>query len=132
MLGIWFGLIGDPASLALKLLGGALWAGTSILFSLGARRLHDVWLRGSDLLVSSSGRRVAVRLQDVVEISETRVQKIKTIKLVLRQGSPLGKEIRFIPSHRLQVPFTDHPEIGELRERTRHLARSSGSRELPS
>jgi hypothetical protein len=126
MLGIWLEAFGEPASLGLKLLGGALWAGTSILFSLGTRRLRHVWLRGSDLIVSSSGRRVTVPLQDVIEVSETRYQKIKTIKLVLRQGSPLGSEIRFIPPPGFQAPFTEHPVIGELRERKRQLPASNG------
>jgi len=126
MLGIWLEVVGQPAFLGLKLLGGALWAGTSILFTLGSRRLRHVWLRGSDLVISSSGRKVTVPLQDVIEVSETRGRKIKTIKLVLRRGSPLGSEIRFIPPHRLHTPFTEHPVIGELRERKRQLAGSSG------
>ena len=130
MAGIWLELFGEPASMGLKVLGVAIWAGTSTLFTAWSRRIYQVWIHGSDLIVLSSGRRHRVPLQDVTEIAETRAQKIKTIRLSFRPGSPLGPTIRFIPVHRFQAPFSEHPVIGELKERKRLLAGAGKNREL--
>jgi hypothetical protein len=117
MLGIWFEWFGDPASMELKLLGAFLWAGTSILFRFGTKALREVWLSDSELIVSSDGHKVRIPLSEVREIKETRGQKVKTIRILLRGESRVGSEIRFIPVHRGQVPFTDHPAVQKLRQR---------------
>lgn len=130
MVGIWLELFGEPATLGLKVLGGAIWAGTSILLTAWSRRVHHVWLDGSDLIVSSEGRDVRIRLADVTGMSETRGQRVKTIKLTLRPGSPLGSSIRFIPKNRLQAPFSEHPIITELKENKRSLAGANRPGEL--
>jgi hypothetical protein len=134
MAGIWLELFGEPEPMALKLAGVAVWAGTSILFTLTTRSLRDVWLHGSDLVVSSpsESRRVKIPVEDVLEMSETRGQKVKTVKIVLRRGSALGQSIRFIPRHAFQAPFSEHPVIGEIRERKRQLAGDAGSERLAS
>jgi hypothetical protein len=132
MAGIWLELFGEPASMSLKLAGVAIWAGTSILFTMTGRSLKDVWLHGSDLVVSSEGRQVRIPLEDVLEMSETRGQKVKTVKVVLRKGSAVGQSFRFIPRNAFQAPFSEHPVIGEIRERKRQLAGDSGSARLPS
>jgi len=130
MAGIWLEWFGGPASMGLKILGAILWGGTSILFSVGSRRMREVWLDGPDLLVLTSGRWVRVPLEDVTGMTENRGQKVKTIKLTLRPGSTLGTTVRFIPLHRFQAPFTEHPLIGELKERKRLLSGGSGNRNL--
>ena len=132
MAGIWLELFGEPASLALKMAGVAIWAGTSILFTLTSLSLRDVWLHGSKLIVSSEGRPEEIPLEDVLEMSETRGQKVKTIKVVLRRGSAVGQTFRFIPRHAFQAPFSEHPVIGEIRERRKQLVGDSGSGQLPS
>jgi hypothetical protein len=130
MAGIWFETVGEPATLTLKVLGGVLWAGTSILFTAWSRGIYHVWLDGADLIVLGSSRRVRVPLHDIIGMSETRGQRVKTIKLSLRTGSHLGPAIRFIPRHRMQAPFSEHPIIRELKEARRRLAGESGPGEL--
>jgi hypothetical protein len=130
MAGIWFENVGEPAALSLKILGGVLWAGTSILFTVWSRGIYHVWLDGPDLIVLGSTRRIRVPLHDIVGMSETRGQRVKTIKLNLRAGSHLGSSIRFIPKHRMQVPFSEHPIIRELKERKRSLAGASRPEEI--
>ena len=130
MAGIWLELFGEPASMSVKILGAIIWAGTSVLFTGWSRRIHQVWLQGTDLIVSAAGRRIRVPLQDVIGISETRGQKIKTIKLSLRPGSPLGPTVHFIPASRLQAPFSEHPLIEELKDAKRALAGIDGKGKL--
>jgi len=130
MLGIWMGWFGEPASLGVKVLGGVIWAGTSILFSAWSRRLRHAWLDGSDLIVSDEGRNVRIPLTDVTGMSETRGQRVKTIKLTLRPGSRLGSNVHFIPKSRFQAPFSEHPIIGEIREEKRKLATRREKKEL--
>ena len=127
MMGIWMEWWGDPAPMRLKLLGLALWAGTSVLLSLFGRTLCDVWLEEDRLVVSRGARRREVPLAEITGLSETRGQKIKTVKIKLRPGSPLGDEIRFVPPLRLQAPFSEHPVIREIEERKRALAGGDGS-----
>ena len=130
MAGIWLEWWGDPAPLGLKLAGAALWAGTSVLFSLFGRTLHDVWLKDDRLIVSRGGRRTEIPLRDITDLSETRAQKIKTVKIGLRPGSPLGSGIRFVPPLSFQPPFSDHPVVQEIRERKQRLAGGRESRQL--
>lgn len=130
MLGIWLEWWGQPTPLGLKVLGGALWAGTSLLVSLFGRGLYDVWLEDDRLIVSKGGRRTEIPLRDVTGCSETRAQKIKSVKIELRAGSRLGPEIRFVPPLRLQAPFSDHPVVREIQERKRELAGGGESRQL--
>jgi len=127
MLGIWLDLFGQPATLGLKVLGGIMWVGTSVLFRAKTRNLYHVWLGEDQLLVEADGRRERVPLHDVTDFSESRAQKVKTIKLTLRPGSHLGPTLRFIPSHRFQAPFFEHPIIGEIKERKRVSSGLNGS-----
>ncbi len=122
MLGVWYEWFGKPASMEVKLLGMALWAGTSVLFRLGTRRLQEVWLSEGEVVVLAAGRRTRIPLREVTEVRESRGQKIKTVNLRLRRPSAVGQEIRFIPVHRFQAPFTDHPVVQELRQRREGLS----------
>jgi len=131
MMGIWLEWWGHPAPMGLKVVGGVLWAGTSILFFLFGSTLHDVWLEDDRLVVSRGGRRLEIPLQDITGYSESRGQQIKTVKVKLRPGSPLGSGIRFLPPLRLQTPFSDHPVVREIQERKRELAGGRGSPRLP-
>lgn len=130
MLGIWMEWWGRPAPLELKVMGGAVWAGTSIAVSLFGRSLYDVWLEDDRLTVSRGGDRTEIPLRDVTGFSETRAQRIKSVKIELRPGSRLGSGIRFVPPLRLQAPFSDHPVIREILERKRELAGGGESRQL--
>ena len=116
MLGLWFEWFGNPATTSLKLVGVALWAGTSILFRLGTRTLREVWLAGEELVVSLEGSKVRIPLTDVIGIEETRGQKLGFYPDRPRRWRT-RPEIRFIPVHRSQIPFTDHPIVRLLRER---------------
>lgn len=131
MVGIWLEFFGQPASIGLKILGGVFWLGTSVLFSAGSRQLHEVWVEGSNLVVRGSHRHERVPLSDVTKMTEARGQKVKTIKLHLRAGSPLGSAIRFVPRGHFQAPFSEHPVITKLKERKRLLAGESGPRSIP-
>lgn len=122
MLGIWFEWFGRPTPPELKLLLALLWAVTSILFKLGTRNLREVWLMDQEMVVAMDGQRVRVPLEEVTEIKETRGQKVKIIRLLLRGESRVGSEIRFIPVQRAQLPFTDHPIVREIRDRKRQIA----------
>jgi hypothetical protein len=132
MLGIWLEWWGHPVSLGLKIMGGVVWVGTSVLLALRGRSLHDVWLGGDRLYVSKGGPPREILLRDVTGFTESRGQKLKTIKINLRPGSPLGDVIRFVPPLRLHAPFTDHPVIGEITEQKQRLTATSGSARLPS
>jgi len=130
MLGIWLEWWGRPVSLEFKVVGGVVWVGTSIVVSLFSRALYDVWLEDDRLIVSKGGERTEIPLRDITGFSETRAQRIKSVKIELRPGSPLGSSIRFVPPLRLQAPFSDHPVVREIRERKRDLAGGGESRQL--
>lgn len=126
-IGIWLGLWGQGTSMAVKILLGGIWAGSSLLVSLLGRSLHDVWLWQDRLIVSRGDRIVEIPLKEITAVTESRGQRLKTVKLKLRPGSPYGDEIRFVPPFRLQVPFSDHPVVREIEERKRALAGSGGA-----
>jgi hypothetical protein len=124
----WLDLLRDPLPLLGKVGILGIWAGTSVLVVLGGRLLHHVWLEDDMLIVEGSGGRIRVPLEDVRDISETRFQKVKWIKLSLRRPTALGKEIRFAAPLTLRPPFADHPVVREIRERKRLLAGDRGDR----
>jgi hypothetical protein len=132
MLGIWLEWWGSPTPLRLKIMGAVVWAVTSVLFALRGRLLHEVWLGKDRLYVSKGGPPREILLRDVTGLSESRGRKLKTIKINLRPGSPLGDVIRFVPPLRLHAPFTEHPVIGKIAEQKQRLPGTSGSARLPS
>ena len=109
MMGVWAGWWGRPEELGLKLFLLAAWAGTSILFAFFGRSLHDVWLGEDRLVVSGKDGMREIPLRDITGFWEARGHKVKTIKIKLRPGSPLGSGIRFVPPLSFHKPFTDHP-----------------------
>jgi len=130
MIGLWMGWWGHPGPREVMALAAVLWAGTSILVTLFGRSLYDVWLDGHRLIVSKDGRTVEIPLQDIMGFSESRAQKIKTIRVKLRPGSPLEEGIRFVPPLHFQAPFSEHPVIREIQERKGELAQGSETRRL--
>jgi len=130
MAGIWFDAYGHSTSPELKILGGLMWFGTSLLMRLWSRSLKQVWLGENGLRVSDGETERLIPLTDVIKMSETRGQKIKSIKLTLRSGSPLGSAIRFIPPMEFQAPFSTHPSIQKIEERKRMMAAGAESQAL--
>lgn len=90
---------------------------------------QHVWLEGEYLIVGDARRGVRVRLADVEEVRETRMQKVKWVKLSLAHRTSLGATIRFIPrgSRAWLVPWTTSPLVDELRERIQAAKGSEGT-----
>lgn len=124
-------LAGSGTPLAAKIVLGGAWTAGTPFFIWWGRRLKAVWLQGSELLVDTPMGRRRVHISDVREVTETRLQKIKLLRLELRREIPgIGREVVFIPPGGTLLPFRTHPLVGELRELKRRLAgRSSG--EIP-
>jgi hypothetical protein len=130
--GMWMEWWGRPGELGAKIAVTAIWAGSSVLFALLTRALHDVWLTDDRLIVHGAKGRFEVRFEDITGFFETRGQKIKTIKIKLRPGSPLGSSVWFAPPLKLQAPFSEHPSISAIKEQKRRLAGVSSSGRLKS
>ena len=120
--GIWFEWFGQPTPEGQKLAIVALWAVISVLLPLWTRSLREVWVTDRELIVSSEGTQVRIPLTSVREIRESRGQKVKTIRILLKEETRIGSKIKFIPAHQLQAPFTDHPVVKDLRLRAAHIA----------
>lgn len=119
-LALWSGAFDgpEPAPLAMKL--GFLVAtlvGAGFLLGL-AHRLEVVWIEGGNLVVSDLSTEEVVPLADIVEVTESRFGNPKTITLRLRRPGRWGDRIRFVAPVRLQLPFSDHPVVQELRSRS--------------
>jgi len=128
MIGLWLEWWGEATPSELKVIGMGIWAVTSFLITLFGRSLYDVWLENDRLVVSRDGRDVAIPLADISGFSETRGQRIKSIKIKLRPGYPLGSSVRFVPHLRLQAPFSEHPVVREVKERKRQLTAGTSDR----
>jgi hypothetical protein len=127
MVGVWFEWFQEPTPQAQKLAVAFLWAVTSILIRLWTRSLREVWVTDQELIVTSDGHGVRVPFSAIRDIKESRGQKVKTVRLLLAEQTPVGTRIRFIPIHRFQAPFTDHPVVKELRQRTAHVPGPGGA-----
>ncbi len=86
-------------------------------------RFRHVWLDGDMLIVDDPRRGVRVRLQDVEEVAETRMQKLKWVKVRLSRQTPIGDTLRFIPRGRegWLLPWRSSPVAAELRDRVEAL-----------
>ncbi len=82
-------------------------------------RFRHVWLEGEYLIVGEARRGIRIRLADVDEVEETRMQKLKWVKLHFAHRTLVGQTVRFIPrgARAWLVPWTSSPLVEELRER---------------
>jgi hypothetical protein len=120
----WLGLLGPDAStpgVRWGILGAALLGSAVQYWYLG--RFRRVWIDGDLLIVGDPRRGIRVQLRDVVEVEESRLQKIKSVKLRLSRPTPIGDTIRFIPRGRegWLLPWLASPVAAELRERVESL-----------
>jgi len=117
----WLDLLDKTLPLGGKLAIFGVWVGASTLLIGWSRALHHVWLAEDHLLVSGGGRRVRVPLEHIQEISESRFQKVKHIKVSLNQPTAIGRVFRFIAPMSFQPPFSDHPVVKEIKNRRHDL-----------
>lgn len=85
-------------------------------------RFRHAWLDGQHLVIGRDPRRgVRVPLRDVVDVEETRWQKLKWVKVTFARGTAVGETVRFIPrGHEAWLtPWASSPVVKELRERVR-------------
>jgi len=130
---VWLGLLGPDATTALvkwSMVAVTVVGSAAQHFFLG--RLRHVWLDGDTLIVGEARRGVRVSLRDVLEVKESRMQRLKTIKLRLSRATPQGDTIRFIPLGWAAwlTPWAASPLATELRERVPEL--DSGSDRPPA
>lgn len=120
----WLGLLGPEAAepLARWAILGAVVVGSGVQHAwLG--RFRQVWLDGDLLVVGDPRRGIRIRLHDVTSVEETRLQKIKVVKVSLKHRTPVGDTIRFIPRGRegVLLPWLSSPVAAELRDHVRAL-----------
>lgn len=129
----WLGLLGGEAAAPVArwgLLAVTVIGSTAQHLLLG--RLRHVWLDGDTLVVGDVRRGLRIDLRDVIEVKESRIQRLKTIKLRLSRPTPYGTTIHFIPRgwSAVLAPWAASPVADELRERAHAL--SSGSDRPPA
>jgi len=116
----WIGALGDDLAQPARwtILGVALVV--AVVSQRWFSRVRHVWLDEEHLVVGTDPRRgVRVRLQDVREVRETRLQKMKWAKVELTRTTPVGDTIRFIPRGREAwlTPWLSSPVVKQLEER---------------
>jgi len=120
----WLDLIGHPP--APELVKGALLAGWALFSGLFFRwfgRLKHVWREGDEIVIGDRRKGPRVRLEELREIKETRLQKVKMVTLNLGRPSRLGREVTFIPkgATSLWIPWADSPVVRDLEARRQRL-----------
>jgi len=120
----WLDLLGGgPTPLGVKwgILAVAVTASAGQQWWFG--RFRRVWLDGDTLIVDDPRRGPRVPLRDVRAVEESRMQKLKCVKLSLSHPTALGQTIRFIPRGRegWLVPWVQSPVAAALRERVEAL-----------
>lgn len=121
---LWLDMIGSPpAPLAAKIAILTLWGIFSPFFLWWSSQMHHVWIDGDHLVVRPHGSPVRIPLNEVLEIKESRYQRVKVITLEFRREIPgIGKSLLFPAPFVFQKPFSDHPLVTELRQRKRLAA----------
>jgi hypothetical protein len=117
----WLDLLDNTLPLGGKLAIIGIWVGGSVLMAGWSRALHYVWLADDHLVVSGWGGRIRVPLEHIQEISETRFQRVKYIKVSLNQPTAIGRVFRFLAPLALQQPFSDHPVVREIKAKRQAL-----------
>jgi len=120
----WLDLLGNaptPVGLKWGILGVAGAASAAQHWWFG--RFRRVWLDGDTLIVDDPRRGLRVSLGDVRAVDESRMQKLKCVKLTLSRPTRLGRTIRFIPRGRegWMVPWVESPVAAALRRRVEAL-----------
>lgn len=119
VIGIWTDAAEPGLTLAVKCVVASVGVVVAGGFFWWLGRFQPVWLDGDYLVVGDARRGFRVRLQDVRELKETRLQKMKWVKLELSHSTPLGCTIRFIPRgpRAWLAPWSESPLVEELRQR---------------
>ncbi|HET9982022.1 MAG TPA: hypothetical protein VFQ38_00475 [Longimicrobiales bacterium] len=117
--GLWMGIFTEPTPPPpeMKWVFLGAWIAGSGFILWFVRRLKAVWLEDDHLLVSDYTVEELIPLRNIEEVTETRFWNPKMIKLRLRQPCRWGEEIVFMAPASLQLPFSDHRVVKELRER---------------
>ena len=125
---LWLDLIGSqPAPMPAKIAILTMWGVFSPFFVGWSRKMHHVWIDGDHLVVRPHGSPVRIPLSEVLEIKESRYQRVKVITLEFRRDIPgIGRDLRFPAPFVFQKPFSDHPLVTDLRQRKRLASGASG------
>jgi hypothetical protein len=124
---IWFGFLGVFVLVGLCSQGGPRSPGPFLFvvpvllaafgFVVMKRLIFDlideVWDAGSALVVKAKGYEVRVELSQIINISYSSFTNPPRVTLSLRQSTPLGRELSFIPPTQF-LPFVRSPEIEDL------------------
>jgi hypothetical protein len=123
-LAAWLDLLGDtPASPVVKWIILVVAIGASAAQQWWFGRFRRVWLDGDTLIVDDPRRGLRVPLRDVRAVDESRMQKLKCVKLSLSRPTPMGRTLRFVPRGRegWLVPWEASPVAAALRQRVEAL-----------
>jgi hypothetical protein len=115
----------ESAGLRSKIPFLALWIGGSVSTIWGARKFRSVRLVEDQLAVSNFGRYETVPLDLIEEIHESLMLKPRFIQVKWRDDTGAAREVFFLPTFRFRLPFTAHPTVRLLRERTEETRRRS-------
>jgi hypothetical protein len=127
-LALWLGVMDDgrEPDLLFKLHFLVMWVLGSTFILWFVRRLSDLWIERDELVIVRGRSEERVPLAAVVKVSETRFWNPKQIKVELQPGAGTRSQVIFVAPQVIQLPFTDHPSVRQLRELAQ-LARSRDS-----
>jgi hypothetical protein len=93
---------------------------TALLAIWGRRRLRHVSIDDRGLYVSNRKEEVLIPFSEITEVREYKSSRGRSITVVLRTASRVGRSFAFIPSGHRPL-FQSHPVAAELRERVANV-----------
>lgn len=103
----------------LVILAGSLMIGTlgfAMMKAIPRDFVDEVIDEGNALLIRNAGTELRVALSGIQEVNFMGYERPQRLSIVLRDASPLGKTITFIPRY-IPLCFASHPIASDLRQR---------------
>jgi len=93
-----------------------LWLGVTVFIIFTTGNIKKVRIEGDKLIVSNFSRTEMIDIDQVEGVDGTAFLSPKMVWLNMRDVSPFGRKIPFLPKHRLGSGLGKHPLVKELRQ----------------